>query len=136
MAVEMELSKILIRERFQTHVIELRERFGDRVFPIEIGLFEAAAIERRLYNRKTNRPMTHELLASVIKELGGEIEQVLVNDLVHDEAGSGTFHARLHIRQNGELLNIDARPSDAIALGIATDVPIYVEDHVLDAVSG
>lgn len=134
MAVEMELSRILIRENFPTHVIELREVNGERVFPIEIGLFEAAAIERRLSGRQATRPQTHELLASVIEAMDGVVERVLVSDLVHDELGSGTFYARLYIRQGGELRDIDARPSDAIALGIATSVPIFVADHVLEEV--
>lgn len=131
MAVLMELSRILIRENSQLHIIELREADGDRKFPIQIGIYEAAAIERRLSGRKIERPQTHELLASVIEHLGGAVEHVLVNDLVQNEAG-GTFLARLYIRQNGQLIDVDSRPSDAIALGIGLEVPIYVEDHVLE----
>ncbi len=136
MAVHMELSRILIRKNLPYHTIELREVGGERVFAIEIGLNEAAAIERRLAGREVSRPQTHELLSSVIDTMGGKTERVVVNDLVQDgQTGEGTFLARLYVRQNGKLLNIDSRPSDAIALGIATNVPIYVEDHVLDEVS-
>ena len=134
MAVLMNLSRILIRENVQAHIIELREAEGERVFPIQIGLFEAMAIDRRLSGRQISRPQTHELLANIIEQMGGRIERVLVNDLVQDESGAGTFLARLIISQNGKELDIDTRPSDAIALGITTDVPIYVEEHVLDDV--
>jgi bifunctional DNase/RNase len=132
MAVPMELSRILIREGSLDQVVELREIDGVRVFPIVIGLNEAAAINRRLMGDVPPRPQTHELLASVIEHMGGSIERVLINDLRHDSMGNGTFYARLFVRQGEELLDIDSRPSDAIALGIATEVPIFVEEHVLD----
>lgn len=127
MAVRMELSRILIRETDDMHVVELREVDGDRVFPIVIGLTEAAAIERRLMGQAPPRPLTHELLADVIGGVGAELEKILINDLK-----KSTFFARLHIRHRGELLDIDSRPSDAIALGVASDVPIFVAEHVLD----
>ncbi len=130
MAVHMELARVLIRETDDTHIVELREVDGERVFPIVIGFHEAAAIERRLMGQKPPRPQTHELLDSVIQHMGGEIERVLINDLKDH-----TFYARLFVRQGGTLRDIDSRPSDAIALGVATDVPIYVEEHVLDEVS-
>jgi len=129
MAVLMELARVLIRETDDMHVVELREVDGDRIFPIVIGLNEAAAIERRLMGQEPPRPQTHELLASVIEHLGGRIERVMINDLEDH-----TFFARLMVRQGDTMLDIDSRPSDAIALGVATDVPIYVEEHVLDEV--
>lgn len=134
MPVRMELSRILIREGTLDQIVELREVDGDRCFPIVIGLNEAAAIERRLMGQKPPRPQTHELLASVIEHMGGKIDRVLVSDLKHDELGRGTFYARLYVKQNGTELDIDSRPSDAIALGIATEVPIFVAEHVLEAV--
>ena len=129
MAIHMELARVLIRETDDTHVVELREVDGDRVFPIVIGFHEAAAIERRLMEQLPPRPQAHELLASVIEQLGGTVEQVLINDLKDH-----TFFARLKVRQGDKLHDIDSRPSDAIALGVTTDVPIYVEEHVLDEV--
>ena len=129
MAIHMELARVLIRETDDTHVVELREVNGDRIFPIVIGFHEAAAIERRLMGQLPPRPQTHELLASVIEHMGGRIERVVINDLKDH-----TFYARLLVRQDGKVLDIDSRPSDAIALGVATEVPIYVEDHVLDEV--
>ena len=129
MAIHMELVRVLIRETDDTHVVELREVDGDLIFPIVIGFHEAAAIERRLMGQLPPRPQTHELLASVIEQMGGRIERVVINDLKDH-----TFYARLLVRQEGKVLDIDSRPSDAIALGVATEVPIYVEDHVLDEV--
>lgn len=128
MAVQMELSRILIRELNDYQLIELCEQDGDRSFPIVIGLPEAQAIERRLKGIEIKRPQTHELLAGVIETLGGELISVTINDLVDH-----TFYATLDVRvESGEIVRIDARPSDAIALGVARDVPIYVEEHVLE----
>lgn len=128
MAVLMELSRILIRETNDYQIIELREVDGDRTFPIVIGLPEAQAIERRLHGIEIKRPQTHELLANVIEAFGGELLSITINDL-----SDHTFFASLDIKKaDGTLMNIDSRPSDAIALGIAKGVPVYVEERVLD----
>lgn len=141
MAVRMELSRILIRELNDYQIIELREvapgepdgepggqMENGRAFPIMIGLPEAQAIERRLKGMQIKRPQTHDLLANVINELGGKLESITINDLTEH-----TFFATLDVRTgDGKLLRIDSRPSDAIALGIAGGVPIYVEEHVLE----
>ena len=129
MAVHMTLSRILIRESDDSHIVELREVEGNRVFPIVIGYYEAAAIERRLLGQKPPRPYTHELLASVIHQLDAQFDRVIINDL-----RDHTFYARLVLKQNGREIEIDSRPSDAIALGVATDVPIFVAEHVLEEV--
>ncbi len=135
MPVRMELSRILIHDNTPSHIIELREVGGERVFPIWIGQYEAAAIERRLSNRPVSRPQTHELLSNVIRDLGGQLDHILVNDLIKEEPAGGTFMAQLVINTDGKQVKIDSRPSDAIALGIATDVPIYVAEHVIDQAS-
>lgn len=128
MPVQMELSRILIREMTDYQIIELREIDGDRTFPIVIGLPEAQAIERRLRGVEIKRPLTHELLNNVIESFGAELESIAINDL-----SDHTFFAILNVRRaDGELMEIDSRPSDAIALGIAKNVPIYVAEHVLD----
>ena len=132
MAVHMEVSRILIRESDDWHVVELREVDGQRTFQIVIGIHEAAAIERRILGQVPPRPQTHDLLAAVIEKLGYRIKRVVVNDLRHDEFGRGTFFARLVLQNGKDEIDIDSRPSDAIALGVATDVPIYVEEHVLE----
>lgn len=134
MAVRMELARILIRELSDMQIIELREAAPAdqetiRSFPIVIGLPEAQAIERRLKGAVVKRPQTHDLLANILTELGARLESITVSDLQE-----GTFFATLDVRTAaGETLRIDSRPSDAIALGVAQDVPIYVEEHVLEA---
>src|SRR5690349_23217560 len=125
MSVQMELHKIIISEMQDQQIIVLKEVDGDRKFPIVIGSGEAYAIDRRLKGIMHPRPLTHDLLASVIENLGGTIERIEINDLQDH-----TFFARIHIRQDSHTVKIDSRPSDAIALGVATTVPIYVADHV------
>lgn len=129
MMIQMELARVLIRETNDSHVVELREVDGERVFPIVIGLNEAAAIERRVMGQKPPRPQTHDLLASVIEALGAVVEKIVITDLEE-----GTFFAKLILVQNGKEIAIDTRPSDALALGVASDVPVFVEEHVLDEI--
>ena len=129
MSVQMELNKIIISEMQEQQIIILKEVDGERRFPIVIGSNEAMAIDRRLKSIPTPRPMTHDLLANVIEQLGGTIERIEINNLQDH-----TFFARIHIRRDGHVVKIDSRPSDAIALGAATTVPIYVAEHVLDEV--
>jgi bifunctional DNase/RNase len=129
MSVQMELNKIIISEMQDQQIIVLKEVDGDRKFPIVIGGAEAYAIDRRLKGIPTARPLTHDLLASVIEQLGGTIERIEINNLQEH-----TFFARIHIRQDGQVVEVDSRPSDAIALGVATSVPIFVAEHVLDEV--
>src|SRR5580698_1539623 len=102
MAVLMELNKIIISEMLDQQIIVLREVEGERTFPILIGSSEALAINRRLKGETPIRPLTHELLASVIEQMGGHLEHIEINDL-----SNHTFFARLHIRQNGHQIEID-----------------------------
>lgn len=128
MPVQMELCRILIRELNDYQLIELREVGGDRTFPIVIGLAEAQAIERRLKGIEVKRPQTHELLANVIAALGGTLRSITISDL-----NDHTFYATLSLElPSGEVRSIDSRPSDAIALGVASEVPIYAAEHVLE----
>ena len=139
MDVAMQLSRIVISETTDQQIIVLKECDGQRCFPIRIGIAEAIAIDRRLKGIQFVRPMTHDLLGEVIDGLGGELEKIVVNDLrdvTVDGEPRGTFFARLHIRQNGRVVQIDSRPSDAIALGIANSTPIFVADWVLAMVAG
>ncbi|MFO0875425.1 MAG: bifunctional nuclease family protein [Phycisphaerales bacterium] len=126
MSVLMELSRIFIREMSDMQIIELSEVDGARSFPIVIGLPEAFAIERRLKEIKIPRPQTHDLLASTIRELGGTLRRIEIHDLE-----KGVFFAKLVVERDGRVVEIDSRPSDAIALGVAESVPIYVAEHVL-----
>ncbi len=129
MDVPMELSRILITEFGDQQVIFLKEKGGDRSFPILIGTAEALAIDRRLKNIPTPRPMTHDLLANTIAAMGGELDRIVIND-IRDH----TFIATLYIRRGEDTIAIDSRPSDAIALGSAFDTPIAVAEHVLAGV--
>ena len=129
MDVQMELSRIFIRELEDLQIIELSEVDGDRTFPIVVGINEAFAIERRLKGVAVPRPQTHELLDNIMQALGGTLERIVIHEL-----NEGTFYAMLCIRQDDHDVQVDARPSDAIALGVATGVPILVSEHVLEQV--
>src|SRR5438045_2953636 len=122
----MELHRIIISEMSDQQFIMLKEVDGERKFHIVIGSGEAYAIDRRLKGIPTPRPLTHDLLASVIEQLGGSIDRIEITNLQ-----DRTFFARIYIRQDGQIIEIDSRPSDAIALGVATSVPIFVAEHVL-----
>ena len=130
MLIRMDLARTIIVETSDSQVIVLKERDGDRHLPIVIGTSEALAIDRRLKGVRTPRPMTHDLMAAVIEQLDSELEQIIINDL-----RDHTFFAKLVIRRDGRLIEVDSRPSDAIALGVASGTPIFVESHVLDEAS-
>ena len=127
MEVEVELSKIIINEAVDQQIIVLKELDGQRSFPIVIGMTEILAIDRRLKNIQLPRPMTHDLLADVIDRIGGEVEKVVISDL-----SNGTFYARLHINTNGNTVEVDSRPSDAIALGVGIGASIFVDEQVFE----
>lgn len=130
MLVRMELARIIMSEINDQQVVYLREVDGDRSFPILIGIFEATSIDRRVQGHTPQRPLTHDLLKNAIQDLGGEIQDVLITNLVEH-----TYYAVIRIRQNGDLVELDSRPSDAIALAVHFDphLPIYVDDEVIDA---
>ena len=127
----MELTRIIINETSDSQIIFLKEVDGERMFPIVIGMFEATSIDRRVRNQPTPRPLTHDLLASTIDLLGGDVQDIYINELREH-----TYFAKLRIRHEGELVEVDSRPSDAIALAVTVDVPIFVADDILDEVSG
>jgi len=130
MNIEMELSQIIIRETAEEQIIVLKERQGQRAFPIVIGTMEAISINRRLNKEAAPpRPLTHDLLFNILTELDAQLEKIVINDL-----RDHTFFAKLIINRNGELLEVDARPSDAIALGVVNDTPLFVAEHVLEAI--
>src|SRR5258708_17218231 len=129
--VHMELKRIIISEVHDQQVIMLKEVEGDRSFPIVIGIFEATSIDRRVKNMPAPRPLTHDLVASVIDNMGGDLQDVFISEL-----RDHTYFAKLRIRINGELVEVDSRPSDAIALAGTSNVPIYVAEDVLEEVCG
>ena len=127
MEIEVELSRIIINEAADQQIIVLKERNGERSFPIVIGMPEILAIDRRLKGFELPRPMTHDLLGGVIKRMGGKLAKVVINDL-----NNHTFYARLHINTgNGEVV-VDSRPSDALALSVGLKVPVFVDGQVFE----
>lgn len=128
--IEMQLSRIVIRETSDQQSVHLREKDGSRQFPIVIGIFEAWAIDRRVRDRKTPRPMTHDLMASLVDALGGKLERIVISDLRNN-----TFYAKLiFAKPGGDSVEVDARPSDAIALAVHLDAPIFVDESVIETV--
>ena len=132
MPVQMQLSRIIISEINDQQVIYLTEIDGDRQFPILIGIFEATSIDRHVKRYESPRPLTHDLLVSAVEALGAELDSVVISDLREH-----TYFAQLRVRHNGELLELDSRPSDAIAVAVTCDppLPIFVSEQVLEEVT-
>ena len=127
--VEMELARIIINESSDQQFIFLREKGGQRQFPIVISIMEAMAIDRFVKEQETPRPLTHELMNKIIGGLGARIERVEVTELKN-----GTFYANLVLQRDGLQVEVDARPSDAIALAIRNASQIFVAEQVLEEV--
>lgn len=125
--IEVTIESIRVSLMNYNRVVVLREADSNRYLPIYIGPSEAEAIAMRLQGVSVARPMTHDLLSNMLQELGGAVDRVVVNDLTND-----TFFAQLHVRVAERELEIDARPSDALALAVRNDAPIFVEDAVLE----
>lgn len=128
MPVEMQLSRIIISEIHDSQIIYLREVAGNRQFPIVIGIFEATSIDRRVKGYQAARPLTHDLIVNVVERLNGKLDSVVISGL-----REGTYYAVLRVRCNGKLVEIDSRPSDAIAVAVTCNppLPIYVNEDVL-----
>lgn len=126
MPIQMELRRIIISELDPHQIVILKEVEGERNFPIVIGVFEATSIDRRVKGEPSPRPLTHDLIISVVEQMGGEIQDIIISDLKEH-----TYFAKLRIRKEGELTEVDCRPSDAIAVAVASRVPIYVNEDVL-----
>jgi bifunctional DNase/RNase len=128
-AVQMELTRIIINENNDQQIIFLKEVDGERTFPIVIGVFEATSIDRRVKGLPAPRPLTHDLLANAIELLGGELQDIYISEL-----RDHTYFAKLRIRHDGETVEVDSRPSDAIAVAVTVDVPIFVAEDIIDEV--
>jgi uncharacterized protein len=125
--VEMELNKIVIDEKRHDQLIVLKEKNGSRVLPIVIGLAEVLAIRSRLSGAKSPRPLTHDLLYSVITSLGATLQSIRI-----DKLRENIFYASLVLQPaQGAAVDIDARPSDSIALAVRAKCPIYVDEDVI-----
>ena len=128
--IEMELNKIRIDENRGEQVIVLKEKTGNRILPIVIGIMEVTAIKMKISGITPPRPMTHDLLCATIKQLGASLNKIIITKLEQN-----TFFAKLVLQIDGRMEEIDARPSDSIALAIRTKAPIFVEEGVLDNIS-
>jgi len=125
--VEMELNKIVIDEKKHGQLIVLKEKNGERFLPIVIGLNEIAAIRSKIKGDNPPRPITHDLLYSVITGLGGRIDRILI-----DKLQNNVFYAKIALKTaDGQEKIIDARPSDSIALAVRAHVPVFVDESVL-----
>lgn len=126
--IEVTIQSVRVSLMSQHRIVVLQEDQGERYLPIWIGPFEADAITIQLQDVEVARPLTHDLLKNVIDVLGGEVIRVVINDLQND-----TFYARIILQtETGDTIEVDSRPSDAIALAVRVDAPIYVEDDVMD----
>ncbi len=124
---EMTIESIRLSLNSYQRIAILREKDTDRYLTIWIGPYEAESISLRLHDVTPPRPQTHDLLRNVIEQLGASVRYILLNDLARD-----TYYARIVLDVNGDAVEIDARPSDAISLAVRTDAPIYAEETVLD----
>lgn len=129
MPIEMQLARIIISEINENQIVFLKEVDGDRQFPILIGIFEATSIDRRVKQIERPRPLTHDLIASIVEKMGGELDSIMISEL-----RDATYFASIRIRYQGELVEIDARPSDAIAVAVTCEphLPIYVDESVIE----
>ncbi|MCD6404225.1 MAG: bifunctional nuclease family protein [Planctomycetes bacterium] len=125
--VECQISKIIINEKQDGQVIWIQEKDGGRAFAVIVGFFEANALRDRVKGFNPPRPMTHNLVANVIHDLGGRLERVVVTELKNN-----TYYARLVVGRDGQSVRIDARPSDALVVAVQEDAPIYVAEDVLN----
>ena len=127
MQIEMTIKGLMVDPITNMPIVLLRDKNGDKVLPIWVGVFEANAIALQIENISPQRPMTHDLLNNVIHDLKADIQKIVVSDLKEN-----TFYALIYLTIGGEVMAIDARPSDAIALALRARAPIYVEDRVID----
>ena len=127
MQIEMTIKGLMVDPVMNMPIVILRDKDGQKVLPIWVGIFEANAIALQIENIATPRPMTHDLLRNVIQDLQASVQKIVVCDLQEN-----TFYALIYLSLNGGTVAIDARPSDAIALALRTRAPIFVEETVID----
>ena len=133
MSVQMELSRIIISEVDDQQMVYLKEVEGDRMLPILIGLFEATSIDRRVKHHQSPRPLTHDLLVAAVEMLGGEFQDVVISELKEH-----TYYAVIRVLKDGEIVELYARPSYAIAVAVTCEpnLAIYVAEEVIESVLG
>lgn len=126
MEIEMKIRGLMVDPSTNAPIVILKDLKGDMVLPIWVGLYEANAIALEVEKATTPRPMTHDLLKNVVNGLNATVQRVVVTELKDD-----TFYAVLWLEQDGETVTVDCRPSDALALALRADCPIYVNEDVL-----
>lgn len=131
MEIEMSIKGLMIDPITNMPIVILRDKEGNRILPIWVGIFEANAIALQIENITTPRPMTHDLLKNVLKDLEASVEKIVVSELKDN-----TFYAMIYLNKGGEVLAVDSRPSDAIALALRTRSPIFVEESVVESAKG
>ena len=127
MLVEVRVQSLALDRHNNTPVVILRESDGERVLPIWIGPGEATSIAMQLADMEFERPLTHDLLCSVLNGLGGSLQKVIIT-----KVENGTYYAELIVRRDGEVFSLDARPSDSIAVALRVDAPIFAHDELLE----
>jgi bifunctional DNase/RNase len=123
----VELHKIIITETSEEQIVILKEKEGERQVPIVIGIYEAAALDRKIKNAKTPRPLTHDLIEGIMKSLEAQLTKIVVTDLRNN-----TFYAKLTLKCNGKEVEVDSRPSDALVLAVQFKAPVYIAEKVLN----
>jgi hypothetical protein len=131
MEIEMTIKGLMIDPITNMPIVILKDREGDRVLPIWVGVFEANAIALQIENIATPRPMTHDLLRNILSEIDADVQRIVVCELKEN-----TFYAMIYLDREGQTMAVDARPSDAIALALRTKAPIFVEDAVVESAKG
>jgi bifunctional DNase/RNase len=126
MEIEMKIRGLMMDPVTNMPIVILKDLSGNSVLPIWVGIYEANAIALEIEKVATPRPMTHDLIKNVLLGLNASVQKVVVNDLRDD-----TFFALIWLERDGELISVDSRPSDALALALRTDCPIFVEENVL-----
>jgi hypothetical protein len=124
--VEMQIESVRVHMLSNRHVVILKDAEGDRYLPIWIGAWEASAIAMRLQGLAAERPLTHDLFAAALDRLGVRVERVVISELTDE-----TYHARIHLEREGVEVEVDARPSDALALAVRAEVQIFAAEDVL-----
>ena len=127
---EVKVASLGLDKTSNTPVVILQESDGERVLPIWIGPGEASAIAMELAGMKFSRPLTHDLFTSVLRGLGSELQRVLITKVVEN-----TYHAELILKRNGDMISLDARPSDSIAIALRAKAPIYAHEDLLEQAS-
>ena len=131
MEIEMTIKGLMIDPITNMPIVILKDKEGERVLPIWVGVFEANAIALQIENISTPRPMTHDLIRNILSEIEADVQRIVVCEL-----RDNTFYAMIYLDREGETMAIDARPSDAIALALRTKAPIFVEDDVVESAKG